>query len=157
MHETSYCVMRRLCVFCAVDEGPIFAMCMTSQGDQATLNQWISGLQQNNPILGQVPTLLLLDAGSKRATDSESGHQHSTNPDNQREEREPEEEPEVLVIEKPGRSQRMKQWSSQTAFYTKKNITTYCTVNGWCRGVCPCCVGAEYEAAAKRQLAELSI
>uniref|UniRef100_A0A3Q3X7W6 Evolutionarily conserved signaling intermediate in Toll pathway, mitochondrial n=1 Tax=Mola mola TaxID=94237 RepID=A0A3Q3X7W6_MOLML len=92
-----------------LDEGPIFAMCMTSQGDQATLNQWISGLQQNNPILGQVPTLLLLDAGSKRATDSESGHQHSTNPDNQREEREPEEEPEVLVIEKPGRSQRMKQ------------------------------------------------
>ncbi|XP_077357425.1 evolutionarily conserved signaling intermediate in Toll pathway, mitochondrial isoform X2 [Festucalex cinctus] len=46
-----------------LDEGPVFAMCMTSQGDQATLNQWISGLQGSNPILGRVPTLFRLQAG----------------------------------------------------------------------------------------------
>ncbi|KAL0970424.1 hypothetical protein UPYG_G00241760 [Umbra pygmaea] len=46
-----------------VDEGPVFAMCMTSRGDQATLNQWISGLQETNPILGSVPTIFRLDAG----------------------------------------------------------------------------------------------
>lgn len=48
-----------------LDEGPVFAMCMTSQGDQATLNQWISGLQENNPMLGKVPTLFRLDSGSR--------------------------------------------------------------------------------------------
>ncbi|KAJ8008109.1 hypothetical protein DPEC_G00101350 [Dallia pectoralis] len=46
-----------------VDEGPVFAMCMTSQGDQATLNHWISSLQETNPILGCVPTLFRLEAG----------------------------------------------------------------------------------------------
>lgn len=48
-----------------LDEGPVFAMCMTSQGDQATLNQWISGLQETNPMLGKVPTLFRLDSGSR--------------------------------------------------------------------------------------------
>lgn len=38
-------------------------MCMTAQGDQATLAQWISGLQENNPVLGQVPTVFCLDSG----------------------------------------------------------------------------------------------
>ncbi|XP_068164041.1 evolutionarily conserved signaling intermediate in Toll pathway, mitochondrial [Antennarius striatus] len=47
-----------------LDEGPVFAMCMTSQNDEATLNQWISGLQKNNPILNRVPTLFRLDAST---------------------------------------------------------------------------------------------
>lgn len=38
-------------------------MCMTGQGDQATLAQWITGLQENNPVLGQVPTVFRLDSG----------------------------------------------------------------------------------------------
>lgn len=100
--------MQLSCVLHPVDEGPVFAMCMTGQGDQATLNQWISGLQQNNPILGQVPTLFRLDAGPKElqgAADKESGHQHSPDPERQPEE----EEPEVVVEEEPRRSQRMKQ------------------------------------------------
>lgn len=94
-----------------LDEGPVFAMCMTSQGDQAVLNQWISGLQENNPILGQVPTLFRLDAGPKQlqaAADTESAHHRKTEPESQREERWPEEEPEVTVEEEPRRSQRMK-------------------------------------------------
>lgn len=38
-------------------------MCMTGQGDQATLAQWINGLQEDNPVLGQVPTVFRLDSG----------------------------------------------------------------------------------------------
>nr|QPB67756.1 ECSIT [Trachinotus ovatus] len=90
-----------------LDEGPVFAMCMTSQGDQATLNQWISGLQQNNPILGQVPTLFRLNAGPRELqgpADVESGHGHRPEPETQREERPPEEEPEEEELR---RSQRM--------------------------------------------------
>ncbi|XP_078480529.1 evolutionarily conserved signaling intermediate in Toll pathway, mitochondrial, partial [Lampetra planeri] len=49
-----------------LDEGPVFAMCMTDQADQRTLNQWISGLQQNNPVLGHVPTLFRLDVEHKQ-------------------------------------------------------------------------------------------
>lgn len=104
--------MQLLCVLYPVDEGPVFAMCMTSQGDQATLNQWISGLQQNNPILGQVPTLFRLDAGPKEmqgAAETESGHHYRPDPATQREERQPEEEPEVTVEEEPSRSQGIKQ------------------------------------------------
>ncbi|XP_045921628.1 evolutionarily conserved signaling intermediate in Toll pathway, mitochondrial [Micropterus dolomieu] len=92
-----------------LDEGPVFAMCMTSQGDQATLNQWISGLQQSNPILGQVPTLFRLDAGPKElqgAAETESSHHRRPDPEIQRE---PEEECEVIVEEEPRRSQGMKQ------------------------------------------------
>ncbi len=87
-------------------------MCMTSQGDQATLSQWISGLQQNNPMLGQVPTLFRLDTGTKElqaAADVEPGHHHSTNPETQREERPSEEEPEFIGEEELRRSQGMKQ------------------------------------------------
>ncbi|XP_061619100.1 evolutionarily conserved signaling intermediate in Toll pathway, mitochondrial isoform X1 [Phyllopteryx taeniolatus] len=47
-----------------LDEGPVFAMCMTSQGDRATLNRWISGLQESNPVLGHIPTLFRLQAGA---------------------------------------------------------------------------------------------
>lgn len=98
-----------------MDEGPVFAMCMTSQGDQATLNQWISGLQQNNPVLGQVPTLFRLDAGPRElqgAADTESGHSHRPEPDTQREESQPEEDSEVTVEEDLRRSQGMKQWTA---------------------------------------------
>lgn len=96
-----------LCVLQPVDEGPVFAMCMTGKGDQAMLNQWISGLQQNNPILGQVPTLFRLEARPKelqQVANTESGHQHSSEP-----EREPEEEPKEPLEEEPQRNQRIKQ------------------------------------------------
>ncbi|XP_031733567.1 evolutionarily conserved signaling intermediate in Toll pathway, mitochondrial [Anarrhichthys ocellatus] len=94
-----------------VDEGPVFAMCMTSRGEQAVLNQWISGLQENNPILGRVPTLFRLDAGPRElqgAADKESAHHHGPEPETQKEERQPQEEPEVTVEEEPRTSQRMK-------------------------------------------------
>ncbi|XP_077445902.1 evolutionarily conserved signaling intermediate in Toll pathway, mitochondrial isoform X2 [Stigmatopora argus] len=48
-----------------LDEGPVFAMCMTNQGDQVTLNRWISGLQESNPILGHIPTLFRLEGGPR--------------------------------------------------------------------------------------------
>ncbi|XP_076006906.1 evolutionarily conserved signaling intermediate in Toll pathway, mitochondrial [Genypterus blacodes] len=85
-----------------VDEGAVFAMCMTNQGDQAVLNQWITGLQQTNPILGRVPTIFRLDASPRQlqgvANTEPEGHRHPT-----QEEIQPEEE------EEPSRSQRMKQ------------------------------------------------
>ncbi|XP_069015114.1 evolutionarily conserved signaling intermediate in Toll pathway, mitochondrial [Embiotoca jacksoni] len=93
-----------------VDEGPVFAICMSGQGDQATLNQWISGLQENNPILGQVPTLFRLDAGPRElqgAADAGSGHR--PDPESQSEEQQPGEEAEATEEEEPRRSQRMKQ------------------------------------------------
>ncbi|KAK5621437.1 hypothetical protein CRENBAI_006821 [Crenichthys baileyi] len=95
-----------------LDEGPVFAMCMTSQGDQSTLNQWISGLQQNNPILGQVPTLFRLDTGTQElqgAADRESGYRHQPHPESQREEPQPAEDPEAVVEEESRRSHGMKQ------------------------------------------------
>ncbi|CAF92631.1 unnamed protein product [Tetraodon nigroviridis] len=67
------------------DEGPVFAMCMTGRGDEATLNHWISGLQQKNAILGQVPTLFLLKSGTgtlQNPSDRDSG---SRNEDTQSE------------------------------------------------------------------------
>lgn len=88
-----------------VDEGPVFAMCMTGSGDQATLNQWISGLQQNNPILGRVPTLFRLEAPPKelqQMTNTESVHQHRPEAD-----RNAEEELEEPLQEWPQRKQRM--------------------------------------------------
>nr|XP_040037345.1 evolutionarily conserved signaling intermediate in Toll pathway, mitochondrial [Gasterosteus aculeatus aculeatus] len=94
-----------------LDEGPVFAMCMTGLGEQAVLNQWISGLQEDNPILGQVPTLFRLDAGPRElqgATDTESFHHHGPEPEYQKEERQPQEEPEVTLEEEPRTSQRMK-------------------------------------------------
>lgn len=97
-----------LCLVYPVEEGPVFAMCMTNQGNQATLNQWISGLQQNNPILGQIPTLFLLDSGPRelQGVYSESGHQHRSDPGTQRQE--PEEEPELIIEEELRKSQGMK-------------------------------------------------
>ncbi|XP_058863013.1 evolutionarily conserved signaling intermediate in Toll pathway, mitochondrial isoform X1 [Acipenser ruthenus] len=46
-----------------VEEGPVFALCMASSGDQATLSKWISGLQETNPILGRTPTVFRLNSG----------------------------------------------------------------------------------------------
>ncbi|KAM3842326.1 evolutionarily conserved signaling intermediate in Toll pathway, mitochondrial [Diretmus argenteus] len=95
-----------------LDEGPIFAMCMTSQGDQATLNQWISGLQPNNPILGQVPTLFRLDAGPRElqgVADPTPGHSYKPDPETDSQARdEPQalKEPDIVVEQ---RSHRMRQ------------------------------------------------
>lgn len=85
-----------------MDEGPVFAMCMTGQGDQATLNQWISGLQQNNPVLGQVPTLFRLDSGPRELQGPEPGHRQRS------EEEEPEEEEVEEVEETRRRRSQMK-------------------------------------------------
>ncbi|CAJ1086502.1 evolutionarily conserved signaling intermediate in Toll pathway%2C mitochondrial [Xyrichtys novacula] len=96
-----------------LDEGPVFAMCMTGQGDQSTLNQWISGLQQTNPILGQVPTFFRLEPGLKElqgARDSDSKNHQRQDHDTQREEGEDEKEREVTAEEEPrSRRQGMKQ------------------------------------------------
>ncbi|XP_072231968.1 evolutionarily conserved signaling intermediate in Toll pathway, mitochondrial [Leuresthes tenuis] len=95
-----------------LDEGPVFAMCMTSQGDQATLNQWISGLQQNNPILGEVPTLFRLDDGPRElqgAADTDSGHSHQSHPDTQTENPQSGEDAEAILEVEPKRSHGMKQ------------------------------------------------
>ncbi|XP_034413711.1 evolutionarily conserved signaling intermediate in Toll pathway, mitochondrial [Cyclopterus lumpus] len=78
-----------------LDEGPVFAMCMTGRGEQAVLNQWISGLQEKNPILGRVPTLFRLDAGPRElqgVAETESAHHHGPEPETQTEERPPQEE-----------------------------------------------------------------
>lgn len=104
-----------LCVY-PVDDGPVFAMCMTSQGDQATLNQWISGLQQSNPILGQIPTLFRLGAGPRELqgvgdTDSASGTWFSSH--THKEEADPGEDAEAVVEEEPRRSQGVKQWTGK--------------------------------------------
>ena len=45
-------------------------MCMAGQGDQATLARWISGLQETNPILGQIPTVFRLDSGPTELQDT---------------------------------------------------------------------------------------
>ncbi|NXQ61027.1 ECSIT protein, partial [Anthoscopus minutus] len=36
----------------AVEEGPVFALCMAGASDRRTLGRWISGLQEENPGLG---------------------------------------------------------------------------------------------------------
>ncbi|XP_077326464.1 evolutionarily conserved signaling intermediate in Toll pathway, mitochondrial isoform X1 [Lithobates pipiens] len=41
-----------------VDEGPVYAMCMA--GDEKLLVKWIQGMQETNPILGEVPVLFRL-------------------------------------------------------------------------------------------------
>ncbi|MGH0188573.1 UNVERIFIED_CONTAM: hypothetical protein FKN15_030138 [Acipenser sinensis] len=64
------CTMLLLCyytflTFILVEEGPVFALCMASSGDQATLSKWISGLQETNPILGRTPTVFRLNSGPR--------------------------------------------------------------------------------------------
>ncbi|KAM4611954.1 evolutionarily conserved signaling intermediate in Toll pathway, mitochondrial [Polymixia lowei] len=98
-----------------LDEGPVFAMCMTNQGDQATLNQWISNLQQANPILGHIPTLFRLDAGPRElqgVADIDAGHGYRPHPETDtkgREEPQPEQEPDIIIEEEPRQSRGMKQ------------------------------------------------
>ncbi|XP_057189831.1 evolutionarily conserved signaling intermediate in Toll pathway, mitochondrial [Triplophysa rosa] len=46
-----------------VEEGPVYAMCMAGQGDETTLAQWISDLQETCPTLGQIPTVFRLESG----------------------------------------------------------------------------------------------
>ncbi|XP_051509675.1 evolutionarily conserved signaling intermediate in Toll pathway, mitochondrial-like isoform X2 [Myxocyprinus asiaticus] len=58
-----------------VEEGPVYAMCMAGQGDQATLAQWISGLQETCPILGQVPTVFRLESGPRELQTSSDAQQ----------------------------------------------------------------------------------
>ncbi|XP_045078147.1 evolutionarily conserved signaling intermediate in Toll pathway, mitochondrial-like [Coregonus clupeaformis] len=62
-----------------VDEGASFAMCMTSRGEQATLNQWISGLQETNPTQFRLEAeprerhILSLDTGTDRGEMKKQG------------------------------------------------------------------------------------
>ncbi|NP_001229867.1 evolutionarily conserved signaling intermediate in Toll pathway, mitochondrial [Danio rerio] len=58
-----------------VEEGAVYAMCMAGQGDQATLSQWISGLQETCPILGQIPTVFRLESGPRELQTSTDAHQ----------------------------------------------------------------------------------
>lgn len=46
-----------------MEEGPVYAMCMAGKCDEATLAQWISGLQETCPKLGQIPTVFRLESG----------------------------------------------------------------------------------------------
>ncbi|XP_067117596.1 evolutionarily conserved signaling intermediate in Toll pathway, mitochondrial isoform X1 [Osmerus mordax] len=102
-----------------VEEGQVYAMCMSGQGDQATLNQWISGLQEANPILGRIPTLFRLDAGPRElqgVVDPDPGHGYEADPE--MDARPGEEKPgsDTVVVEEeeePGRRQGLKQGASR--------------------------------------------
>jgi len=99
-----------------LDEGAVFAMCMTSQGDQSTLNQWITGLQGTNPILGRVPTLFRLESGPRElqgVADPNAGHGYQpeaeTVAQSGEERTQPEALPDITIEEEPPRSQGLKQ------------------------------------------------
>lgn len=94
-----------------MEEGPVYAMCMTSQGDQATLSQWISGLQETCPILGQIPTVFRLESGPRELQTSSDAQQT------------PEQEVEIdqNIEEEPQRSQGVNQWELFHAFYEELN------------------------------------
>lgn len=83
----------------AVEEGPVYAMCMAGQCDQATLSQWISGLQETCPILGQIPTVFRLESGPRELQTSLDAQQT------------PEQEIEIdqIIEEEPQRSQGVNQ------------------------------------------------
>ncbi|KAG7252648.1 hypothetical protein CRUP_000055 [Coryphaenoides rupestris] len=93
-------------------------MCMTSQGDQVTLNQWISGLQETNPILGQVPTLFRLENSPGQLQNTQAqGHRPHTVPEPEPEAwapgggdvGPPRQEVDVTLEEEPQRSRGVKQ------------------------------------------------
>ncbi|XP_062849200.1 evolutionarily conserved signaling intermediate in Toll pathway, mitochondrial isoform X2 [Trichomycterus rosablanca] len=86
-----------------VVEGAVFAMCMTGQHDQATLAKWISGLQENNPMLGQIPTVFRLDSGLRELQRAEDVRHDAGQ--NQHSEPESDHTAEEEVVH----SQRMKQ------------------------------------------------
>ncbi|XP_032321618.1 evolutionarily conserved signaling intermediate in Toll pathway, mitochondrial isoform X2 [Camelus ferus] len=56
-----------------VEEGPVFAICMTGAHDQATLAKWIQGLQETNPALAQIPVVFRLAGSSGELLASSSG------------------------------------------------------------------------------------
>ncbi|XP_051521890.1 evolutionarily conserved signaling intermediate in Toll pathway, mitochondrial-like isoform X2 [Myxocyprinus asiaticus] len=86
-----------------VEEGLVYAMCMAGQGDQATLAQWISGLQETCPMLGQIPTVFRLESGPRELQTSSDAQQN------------PEQKPELgletdhFIEEEPLHSQGVKQ------------------------------------------------
>ncbi|KAM8881193.1 evolutionarily conserved signaling intermediate in Toll pathway, mitochondrial [Synchiropus picturatus] len=92
-----------------LDEGPIFSMCMTSKGDESTLNQWISGLQETNPILGQVPTLFRLNSGSRELQGVTDSDQQRSHRESAKTEERTEEAETMAEEEEQRRNQRMKQ------------------------------------------------
>ncbi|XP_018429139.1 PREDICTED: evolutionarily conserved signaling intermediate in Toll pathway, mitochondrial [Nanorana parkeri] len=47
-----------------VEEGSVYGMCMA--GDEKLLTSWIQGLQETNPILGEVPVLFRLTTGPQQ-------------------------------------------------------------------------------------------
>ncbi|KAL6490480.1 hypothetical protein MHYP_G00008250 [Metynnis hypsauchen] len=86
-----------------VEEGPIYAMCMAGQSDQATLARWICGLQETNPVLGQIPTVFRLESGTRELqTAADVYHSPEQNA-------EPGTEQEHIIEEETLRSQGMKQ------------------------------------------------
>ncbi|NWR39918.1 ECSIT protein, partial [Tachuris rubrigastra] len=46
-----------------VEEGPVFALCVAGAGDRHTLGRWISGLQEENLVLGSTPVIFRLSEG----------------------------------------------------------------------------------------------
>ncbi|KAM4880207.1 evolutionarily conserved signaling intermediate in Toll pathway, mitochondrial [Sylvia borin] len=46
-----------------VEEGPVFALCVPGAADRLTLARWISGLQEQNPVLGRAPVIFRLSDG----------------------------------------------------------------------------------------------
>ncbi|XP_062967227.1 evolutionarily conserved signaling intermediate in Toll pathway, mitochondrial isoform X1 [Cynocephalus volans] len=63
-----------------VEEGPIFAMCMTGAHDQTTLAKWIQGLQETNPALAQIPVVFRLAGSTGELLTSSSGQEEPPPP-----------------------------------------------------------------------------
>ncbi|NXD46734.1 ECSIT protein, partial [Copsychus sechellarum] len=55
-----------------VEEGPVFALCMAGAGDRRTLGRWISGLQEQNPVLGRTPVVFRLTEGGDPSADPQT-------------------------------------------------------------------------------------
>uniref|UniRef100_A0A8C4PWI7 Evolutionarily conserved signaling intermediate in Toll pathway, mitochondrial n=1 Tax=Eptatretus burgeri TaxID=7764 RepID=A0A8C4PWI7_EPTBU len=61
-----------------VPEGPVFAMCVAGDADQATLARWITGLQEDNPVLTQMPIIFRMtehDFLESEQSDGEMGQE----------------------------------------------------------------------------------
>lgn len=58
----------------AVEEGPVFALCMAGVGDRHTLGKWIAGLQEANPVLGCTPVVFRLGDGEPTTAGAPGGH-----------------------------------------------------------------------------------
>ncbi|KAG7259364.1 hypothetical protein CRUP_010762, partial [Coryphaenoides rupestris] len=71
-----------------LDEGPsVRHVHGPARGTNVTLNQWISGLQETNPILGQVPTLFRLENSPGQLQNTQAqGHRSHTVPGSQNQE-----------------------------------------------------------------------